>query len=73
MFKTHIISLCTFLFVSGFLLLIGYAQNIEWLMLYYYEKTATSLHAGGSMLPLLIGLAASYLITTIYKRTTQQA
>lgn len=53
---------------------IGNAYEISWMRFYYEQEVSTGngfeLETGGSMIPLLIGIAAGFVTERILKRRT---
>jgi ribose/xylose/arabinose/galactoside ABC-type transport system permease subunit len=73
-FKSMIVTLGTFLLTTGILYLIGHSFSITSLM-FQYEFSSDSdgfFISGGSLLPLIIGLIASYLAEKIYVHRHRQ-
>ncbi|WP_226675130.1 hypothetical protein [Mesobacillus jeotgali] len=72
-FKSLIVTLVTLILTTGTLYLIGHSFSIRWLM-FHYEFTSDSdgfFISGGSMLPLILGLIASFLAEKIYVHSQQ--
>ena len=66
--KSLVVTLGTLFLTTGLLFLIGHIFTIRWLM-FYYEYTSDAegfFISGGSMIPLMIGLIASFIAEKMY-------
>ncbi|MFS0638751.1 hypothetical protein AB1K84_22925 [Mesobacillus foraminis] len=62
MIKTVLVGFIAFIAVSSMFLLIGNVFDIKLFLFSFYEETPTGFEAGGSIIPFIIGLIASYFI-----------
>jgi hypothetical protein len=67
-FKSLIVSLGTLILTTGSLLLVGHIFSIEPLMFYFqfHSDPEGFSVSGGSMIPLILGLLASFIAEKLY-------
>ncbi|QDP40706.1 hypothetical protein [Radiobacillus deserti] len=66
MLKTVLISLISFIIVSGLLFVVGYWFDIKLLGVSIYERTASEIEAGMSVIPFVLALIFSYFCGNYY-------
>ncbi|QNG59403.1 hypothetical protein H4O14_16625 [Bacillus sp. PAMC26568] len=60
--KTILVSITTFIVISGALLLIGYVFNVPLLKVSSYKESSTGVEATGSIIPFVMGAFCSWIL-----------